>query len=219
MGPAQPVSRHPALRFRRRLPRARVPWVRRIGRDPAALRRWLVVGALAWCLAALVTRALDRAEQAEQRWGRTTSVWVTEVPLRAGEPFAGRIHRIHVPAALVPSAAAAGSLGGTRAAGPIDAGSVVTGRMVERPGGPRRTVAVPLADAHLPVQEGDRVDVWATTDPATEETGTATTRRIAVAARVVATGDGSVVLEVAPAQVAALTEAAATATVTLAGEP
>ena len=93
----------------------------------------------------------------------------------------------------------------------------ITDAMVERRGSERRTVALPVPTARLPVTEGDRVDVWATADPASVADGAPLTRRVAVGARVAAAAEGSVIVEVAPRDVAALADAAATATITLVG--
>lgn len=193
--------------------------VRRVARDPAALRHWLLVAALAWLLAALVSHTLDRAEQARERWGRTAWVWVADRPLRAGDGLDGALRRERWPSALAPDAAVADPPAGGRTAADVDAGSVVTESMVERRRSVRRTVAVPLPDSHLPVEEGDRVDVWATADPSTTAEGTAPTRRVASGARVIGSARGSVVLEVAPGQVATVAEAAASATIALVGVP
>ncbi len=181
------------------------------------MRHWLVVGLLAWVLASLVGQALERADDARQRWGRTTEVWVADRPLRAGERLDGAVGPRPWPDALVPPAAIRRAPSGARAAGPIDEGTALTGAMVEHDGGERRTLAVPVPEARLPVHEGDRVDVWATADPASVAEGATATRRVAVGARVAASTDRSVVLEVSPGQVAAVAEAGATATITLVG--
>lgn len=218
MGPVQPATPRRRL-LRRRIPRSRVPLVRRLAHDPALLRRWLIVALLAWALGALVNAAVGRAEQAQERWGRTTGVWVVADARRAGEPLEGALRRTRLPVSVVPSAAVRSVPAGARAAAALDVGTVVTGSLVDRPGPRRRTVAVPLPDGHLPVRPGDRVDVWATTDPTTAEAGRGATRRVATGAHVAAAGDRRVVLEVRDDQVAALNEAAATAVVALAGEP
>lgn len=212
------ADRRPLVR-RRRIPRSRVPLRRRLRRDPAAIRHWLLVAALAWVLASLVGRAVSRAEDTQQRWGRTVPVWVVERPLRAGDRLQGTARRHRWPAALVPRSAVDQLPPEGRAAGPVDAGAVVTEGLVERDAGSRRTIAVPRPDASLPVAEGDRVDVWATADPATTADGTGLTRRVASGARVAAASSASVVLEVDPAQVDDVAAAGATATITLVGVP
>lgn len=216
MGPTRPILDRPLTW--RRLPRSRVPLHRRLVRDRAVIRHWLVVAVLAWILAALVTSAVGRAETTQRRWGRTAAAWVAVRPLRAGDALDGALREERWPEALLPPSAARPQPG-TRAAAPIDEGSVVTDAMVARPEAAGRTVAVPLPDAHLPVREGDRVDVWATSDPAVAADGRGETERVAADARVVAAPDGAVVLEVDPARVAAVAEAGASATITLVGRP
>ncbi|MGN6693453.1 MAG: hypothetical protein ACTHN0_04695 [Aquihabitans sp.] len=219
MGPVPPaaIRRRLLLPRRRTNPsRSRLPLLRRLRRDPAAVRHWLLVAVLAGVLAALVGLALSRADQARAQWGRTALVWVADRPLRAGDGLDGALRRERWPAALVPEAAIGGAPAG-RAATAVDPGAVITSAMVERRPTLRRTVAVPLPDVHLPVAEGDRVDVWATTDStATTEDGSST-RRVATEARVVSAGRGSVVLEVAPSQIPAVTAAASTSTIALVG--
>ncbi|WP_421118790.1 SAF domain-containing protein [Aquihabitans daechungensis] len=218
MGPVQPAAiRRRAARGRRVALRSRVPLHRRIRQDPAAARHWLLVAALAWVLAALVSGALHRADEARRQWGRTTPVWVAAHPLRPGERLHDAVRLRRWPAALVPAAAISDVDPGSRASTAIDTGAAITAAMVERPGGERRSVALPVPDARLPVEEGDRVDVWATADPATVADGAPATRRVAADARVVRSADASVVVEVSPGQVAAVADAAATATITLVG--
>lgn len=194
-----------------------MPLRRRIHQDPAAVRHWLIVVVLAAVLAALVGHAQDRADTARARWGRTRVVWVADRPVRAGDQLDGSVRATRWPTALAPRSAVGQVPVDARAAGPIDAGAAITSALVEPQDTDRRTVAVPVGDARLPVQEGDRVDVWATADPSTVPDGDDPTRRVASGARVAATSDRSVVLEVAPAQVAAVAAAAATATITLVG--
>ena len=155
MGPTRPILDRPLTW--RRLPRSRVPLHRRLVRDRAVIRHWLVVAVLAWILAALVTSAVGRAETTQRRWGRTAAAWVAVRPLRAGDALDGALREERWPEALLPPSAARPQPG-TRAAAPIDEGSVVTDAMVARPEAAGRTVAVPLPDAHLPVREGERVD-------------------------------------------------------------
>jgi len=183
------------------------------------VRHWLLVAVLAWLLASLVGHALARAEHARTRWGRTTTVWVVERPLRAGDELAGALRTEPWPVALAPGAAVRAPPAGARAAVAVDAGAPLTAAMVEARSAERRTVAVPVPDGHLPVQTGDRVDVWATADPAVTADGAPGTRRVAAGARVAEASGRSIVLEVAPAQVPAVAEAGAIATITLVGEP
>ena len=132
MGPDQPnADTPPGRRSRPRRPvRSRVPLHRRLRQDPAAVRHWLVVVALAWLLAALVTSSLDRAAAARDRWGRTTVVWVAARPLRAGDPLRGALHARRWPAGLVPASVVRRPSDDQRAAAPIDAGTVLSDAMV-----------------------------------------------------------------------------------------
>ncbi len=216
MGLTRPILDRPMTW--RRVPRSRVPLHRRLLRDRAVIRHWLVVAVLAWVLAALVTSAVDRAETTQRRWGRTAPTWVVDRPVRADEVLDGALRRERWPVALLP-AATAQPPPGARAAVALDAGVVLTDAMVARAGADGRTVALPLPDAHLPVREGDIVDVWATSDPAVAEDGTADAQRVATGARVVATQEGGVVLEVDPDRVAGVAEAGASATISLVGRP
>jgi hypothetical protein len=179
------------------------------------VRHWVVVVVLAWVLAALVSSSLDRAAATQDRWGRTTLVWVAAHPLRPGDPLRDAVRARRWPAGLVPAAVARRPTADQRAATPIDAGTVLSDAMVARARTDRRAVAVPLPDAHLPVDPDDRVDVWATAADAPD--GVPRTRRVAVDARVVRRSDGAVVLAVAPSEVPGVSEAAATATVSLVG--
>ncbi|MCU1372460.1 MAG: hypothetical protein JWO77_3654, partial [Ilumatobacteraceae bacterium] len=119
MGPVRPAAIR-RLPLRRRPLRSRVPLHRRIRQDPAAVRHWLVVGLLAWALAALVGHAQERAETTRSRWGRTQAVWVADRPVRAGDPLHGAVRSARWPTALVPAAAVSRVAPGARAAGPID---------------------------------------------------------------------------------------------------
>lgn len=227
MGPVHPVavSQRSAPRRPprpRRVARSRVPWHRRLRRDRAAIRYWLVVAALAWVLASTVGHTVSRADEARRHWGRTTRVWVTTQPLRAGERIDGAVRAERWPTALVSPAAVTTVAPAARAAAALDPGTALTKTAVDetgRGGTERRTVAITLPEGRLPVVDGDRVDVWATTDPAVDSGGRepARARRVATDAQVVSISRSSVVLAVLPAQVPALAEAAATATVTLVG--
>lgn len=218
MGPVRTAASRRSF-LRRRIPRSRTPLHRRVRQDPAGARRWLLVAGLAWSAAALVDRALDQAQDAEERWGRTTVVWVAERPLGAGDRLAGSLRQETWSRALIPDAALDLVPADARAAGRLDPGTPVTAGSLEQRTAARRTVAVPVPDAGLPVDDGDRVEVWATADPTTVADGETATRRVAADARVVRATDRTVVLEVRPAQVEALAAAAATATVTLVGAP
>ena len=205
-------------RLRNAVPRSRVPWHRRVLRDPAAVRYWLLVGAVALVLATVVGRSLDRAESTRRGWGRTRLVLIAARPIRTDEPLAGAVRRERWPTGLVPPAALTALRPDARAVGPLDPGTPITSAsLADQHRADHRTVAVALPDAHLPVEPGDVVDVWATTDPSLVADGEQATRRVAVRVRVEAVRDASVVLVVAPAQVAALADAASTATISLVG--
>jgi Flp pilus assembly protein CpaB len=202
-------------RIRSSVPRSRLPLHRRPLADPAALRRWLVVLALAAATGLAVSRTLSAAEAARQRWGRTRTVVVATRPLATGDALAGATRTVAWPEGLLPDAAVREVPPGARAAGPIDGGAPLTrGLLATGDDDGRRRVALPVGSAPLPVRPGDRVDVWATTDPSLGG-GTLATRRLAVGAEVTSAGDAAVVVAVAPDEVPDLAEAAALATVTL----
>lgn len=219
MGPVRSIDLRRSTRGRPRPTRARLPILRRLRRDPAAIRHWLAVAIAAALLVSLVDRAVGDAERTRHRWGRTTAVWVATEPIRAGDDLAGAVRSARWPAALVPDAALEADPGDARAAGPLDRGSIVTSALVAPDDDRGRTVAVPLPEAHLPVEAGDRVDVWATADPATVADGADGTERVARDARVVQAGRSSVVLEVDEEEVDDLAAAGSTATLTLVGAP
>ena len=84
-------------RARTFIPRSRVPLHRRAFLEPAALRYWLGVVALAVVLAGLVHRATSDAEAQQRRWGTTGDVLVTvdapvnvDVPVNVDFPSASR---------------------------------------------------------------------------------------------------------------------------------
>ena len=202
-------------RIRASVPRSRSPLHRRPFADPAALRRWLLVAALAAGTGLLVSRAVASAESARHRWGDTRTIQVAARARAAGEPLAGAARPERWPVGLVPEAALAEVPPGARAAGPIDAGAPLTAALVaEADDAGRRRVAVPVGTAPLPLDAGDRVDVWATTDPSVGDGGLET-RRLAAGAVVAWADHVSVVVAVAPDEVADLAEAAALATITL----
>jgi hypothetical protein len=184
------------------------------------LRRWLLAVALAVTTAAVIGSVVDRAQAVRHRWGPTRAVLVLDHPVDAGDPLAGASAPARWPAALVPDGALAHLPAGARAAAPATAGSPLTRAAVASDdpgtGSGRRRVALPAGSARLPLQRGDRVDVWATTDPSLTDGGLAT-RRVAVGALVVAEGGRTVVVAVEPGEVADVAGAAALATLTLVG--
>jgi hypothetical protein len=204
-------------RIRASVPRSRLPLHRRPFADPAALRRWLLVAALAAATGLLVSRAMSAATAARERWGDTRTILVASRARAAGEPLAGATRAVRWPAGLVPDGAVTALQPGARSTGPVDAGTPITRSLVstgDGDGDGRRRVALPVGSAPLPVDPGDRVDVWATTDPSVGDGGLET-RRLAAGAEVTSADHVAVVVAVDPADVADLAAAAALATVTL----
>jgi hypothetical protein len=188
----------------------------------SALRRWLVVVGFATLAALLVGGSVTRAEATRRRWGTTTTVVVLARPVAAGTAVGPATVVREWPVALVPD----GSLR-TRSALPADAvavadlaaGGPVTPGMVAAPARERRPeVALPTGEVAPPVEAGDEVTVWATTDPSLGS-GRATTRAVAVGARVVEVGDRRVVVAVTADEETAVVEAVALATVTITKAP
>ena len=206
-------------RVRSSIPRTRLPLHRRLLADPAAARRWLVVIALATATAGLTCRFLAGAETSRRSWGHTRTVLVVDRAVETGEPLAGAVTAARWPVALAPDGVVADLPDGARASGPLGPGSPVTDAVVadSLPGGDgRRRVAVPVGATRLPLEPGDRVDVWASIDPSLAG-GELATRRVATDATVTSTGEATVVVAVDPDEVAPVAEATALATVTLVG--
>lgn len=205
-------------RVRSPIPRSRLPLHRRVLADPAAVRRWLVVVALAAATAGLTARALAAGEAARTRWGTTRVVLVATRAVRPGEALTRVVRPVRWPLAHVPSRALTHLPAGSRARAALDAGAPVTAAVVttSMPGAApgRRRLAVPVGPARLPLRAGDRVDVWATVDPSLAR-GRLTTSRVAVAGVVTSAGPHEVVVAVEPGEVADVAEALARATVTL----
>jgi len=207
-------------RSRHRIARSRVPRRLRLLLDPAALRHWLLVLALAALVAGIVARSLGAAERARQAWGSTAPVVVAARDLEPGEALdAGALQTVRWPTALRPAAAlrappADGTTAGVAlAAGmPIDAAQTRSPERLDH----LRTVAIPIDGAALPVRVGDEVDVWAVADALVAD-GDPRSRRVATGAEVVARSDGAVVLALDADDVEATTAAAATAVVVLVG--
>lgn len=194
-------------------PRSTVPLHRRALADPVGLRSWLLVAAAGVVVAALVGHVVSRAEASRARWGQTRSVLVTTRPVRAGDPLLGATAVRAWPVALAPD----GSLGvppreGERAGTALSAGTPVT-RAALRPAtdGHRPRLAISLGDVHPPLRPGDRVDVWATTDPSLTD-GRLSTERMAHAATVTSVQDRSATLAIDPTEVSDLAAATTTAT-------
>lgn len=208
---------------RRRIPRHRPPLVRRLLADPGALRRWLLVLALAATASLTTSSIISAADEARDRWDTTRPVVVTTSPLQRGDTLSGSLAVAEWPAALAPDGAVS-SLADVgddaRAAGPMAAGAPVTGAGTVRSGTTEaddlRRVAIAHGPAPLPVRAGDRVDVWATYDPSLAGSGLQT-RRVASGAEVVTVDDRVTVVAVETDDAASVTEAVALATVVLVG--
>ncbi|HEX2578079.1 MAG TPA: hypothetical protein VHK88_17150, partial [Aquihabitans sp.] len=124
-------------RVRSAVPRSRLPLHRRPFADPAALRRWALVAALAIVTTALVSHALSGAEDARRRWGETRTVLVVDRAVAAGDPLAGAVARRVWPVGLVPAGAVVVLPDGAEAAGAAGAGTPLTDALVARPGAGR----------------------------------------------------------------------------------
>lgn len=214
-------------RVRPSIARSRVPLTRRIRQDPAALRSWLLLVAGAVLVAASVGHAMGRARAAEARWGHTTQLLVVDGPVAAGDALAGHVHQATWPVGLVPGGALRHLPAGAHARATLGSGTPLTAAAVTDPhratgrdpdasGRPIVGVAVGAASPALHV--GDRVDVWATTDPSLAA-GRLTTRRLTERAVVVTARARAVSLAVDPADVADVAGGVATATITLVAVP
>ncbi len=204
---------------RRSIPRSRVPLHRRVLLDPAALRYWAVVVVLALLVGTGVSHVLARARSAERRWGRSRPVLVATEAVATGDDLAAKVAVRSWPAALVSAAWPTSVPKDARSAGPLAPGAPVTNASVAGTGsagadGDRRQVAIPVGQARLSLRRGDRVDVWATSDPSLAK-GELATRRVATGAVVTSSGSRAVVVAVRPAEVPDVAEAATVATVTL----
>lgn len=210
-------------RVRRSIPRSRVPLHRQLRTNPEAVRRWLLVVVLAGCTAVAVGRSIAAGEAARARWGETSPVLVVVAPVAPHDPFDGKLASRRWPVLLVPDGAVADLPPGARAAGTLGVGMPVTQDAVLTPGAPgddaaRIRVAVPLGPGSLTVEEGRRVDLWSTVDPALTgagEAGRIRTERVAEGAVVVAgSDDRRLVVAVEREEAEAVVEAVAVSTVT-----
>ena len=166
---------------------------RRLRRHP--LPYWLAVLVLLAVTVSSVEHVTGAAAAERARWGALRPVLVASRDLHPGD----RVHGAHVrllPAALVPRGALTHPSSATVVA-EIAAGEVVLARRVAPAGlsataarlpPGTRGIAVPVGQAPLPVEVGDRVDVVATLDT------TAVT--IATDAVVVAEDDAAVTVAV-----------------------
>lgn len=205
-------------RVRPSVPRSRLPLHRHLLADPGALRRWLLVAALALATGALTSRLVGAATAARDRWGRTAPVLVVEREVDAGGLLAGAVREARWPVALAPDhAVRPGRLPrDARAAAPLSPGTPLTDPAVAA--GARRAqghrVPVPAATAASHLEPGDRVDVWATVDPSLSG-GPVRTRAVARGAVVAANAGDVVVVAVGREEVDEVVAAVALATVTL----
>lgn len=209
-------------RRRATVARSRMSWRHRLVADRARLRWWAAAVAAAALAGLTVQRAVAGGEAARARWGRERVVLVTEREVRAGQPLADAVSERRWPVALVPPRALARLPRSAVAAADLDAGTAVTASALRRPGrgtAGRRTVAVPLTPAPLPVRPGDEVDAWTTVAAASPDERGPLPRRVAVGARVVTVDRDAAVLAVRPSDVAATAAAAASGAVILVGTP
>ena len=201
------------------IPHHRLPLHVRALADPAALRRWLSITAVLAAGAGGIGRTVSSAEATRAAWGRTVPVMVTTRHAAAGAPLAAISRQERWPLALAPRGALADVPPGALASGPIDPGIPLTSASVSRSassGPPAGRVALALSRGEhpLPIRSRDRVDLWATVDPALAD-GALTTQRLAIGAIVVRVSPRTVILAVRPREVADVAEATALATVVL----
>lgn len=211
-------------RVRSSIPRSRVPLHRLLRTQPALLRRWLVVAALAGLSGQAVAASVDAARRAERSWGATRPVLVTAGPVARGGTLTGQVREVAWPVALVPDGALADLPPEARAAARLGRGVPLTAEVLAttEPDGGRARVAVPAGPAALPVVDGDVVDVWSTAAGGFTASGTpgrARTDRVARSAVVVdVVADGQVVVvAVRPQEAEAVARAVGSATVVLTG--
>jgi Flp pilus assembly protein CpaB len=168
-----------ALPLRRRLPRRAIPY-------------WIATLVLALVTGLVADGLLQRAHEAEARWGTTRTAVVATRGLAPGEPLAGATALRELPAIALPRGALPALPAGAVALDPIGSGEVVTAARVGGPSAaavsgrlPRdtRAVVIPLEVKGLPVRVGDRVDLLASGsgDPALD--GAASAPSIPVASR------------------------------------
>lgn len=142
-----------------------------IGRPPARL---VVAVLLALTCGAVVLRLTERAEAVTERFGASTSAWVAREALAPGDRIGdGDVAREVRPAAFVPGGSADTDPTGRRVVQAVAPGEVIGEHRLA--GGDRRgvaalvpdgwrAIAVPVLDAALPVEVGQRVDVLAADD-------------------------------------------------------
>lgn len=208
-------------RVRRSVPHSRVPLHRLVRANPELLRRWLVVIALAGCTALVVGRSIADAEAARSRWGSTVPVLVTVAPVEAGLRLDPQVELRRWPTAVAPPGALREIAPDATASVDVDEGVPLTASLVsgaDADSEERIQVAVPLGSTSMSFAEGDRVDLWSTSDPVFSSTGGSTdrlTERVAAGAVVVADSDGRhLVAAVTVDEAERVVEALALATVT-----
>ena len=204
--------------------RSRVPRRLRPLLDPAALRYWAAVIALAALLAGIVGRTVASAERSRDAWGSRRTVLVAARTLEAGDALGpAEVRSVRWPAELVPPEAVSTLPDEVRARGPIGAGAPITADVVAAPDeGPppgARTIAIAVDERSLPVKVGQRVDLWSVPDGAIGADGAVGAERVAIDALVLDASEAVVVVAVRSAQVADAAEAVATAHVVLVGTP
>ena len=194
MVPFRPRPGRIASPVRRRLPRRALPW-------------WAATLALALATGLVADGLLQRATDAEARWGTTRTVLVATSALAPGDALAGRTVPRRLPALAVPEEAVARAGAGAVAVDVIGAGEVVTEARVGGPGAAglagrlppgTRAVLVPLEVPGLPVRVGDHVDLLGVTSPDAP---------VARAATVVEVRADALVVAVAPTAAVALAAA------------
>lgn len=213
---------------RRTVVRHRTPLRWRLVADPVGTRRRLAAIAVTAAVALAVGRTVSDADRARTAWGTTSTVWVADHEVAAGDRLSDAVVQPRPwPRALVPPDALRHRPGSARAAGPIDPGRPLTQADVRRtaaralPANGRALVALDRGEHPLPVRPGDHVAVWATTDPALADPDAgpvgARTSRVVDDARVSRVDPARVVIEVARPEVADLADALARATITIVG--
>ena len=102
--------------------------------DPAALRYWAAVIALAALLAGIVGRTVASAERSRDAWGSRRTVLVAARTLEAGDALGpAEVRSVRWPAELVPPEAVSTLPDEVRARGPIGAGAPITADVVAAP--------------------------------------------------------------------------------------
>jgi Flp pilus assembly protein CpaB len=188
----------------------------------------VVAAALALVTAAVVTRAVGRAEADAARFGDLRPVAVARATLPVGATVGPDDTEVRsLPASLLPPGAVAAVPEGAVVTAVVHEGEVVVARRLAPAGRSplaaalppgTRAVAVPVDAAALPVEPGDVVDVLATFDPDLADGGDPTVA-VAREALVVDVAPEVVVVAVTPAQAPRVAFAVAAGAVALAVVP